>query len=330
MNKSPNVLYICGFIGGLAIIVFTIIFIIRIIMGKKLDPSVKTVSQANKAIKYAQNLVYQLTGVWTDDYFQVKNFLKRNGLIPFNSQGKKNNKQKCACPYNEEEHRPLADYCKEHKIPTPSYGPDINFLKEDKFCDDVKGIVKRLMVINAITVTMQALALKGDVQSSKSITENIIKEKGLTDCLTDLEKEFLKSPTEEQASQLYCDPENCFTLAWALGITDEISPFHKLTQGEIKTQLEFLFRGKTVDEIVDSVKLRPEKELKFWANIYYSCLWAIRQRYFVPVLEIPEDLDREVVENRYLSLAWILSNCADEEAGEQPERWEWEDTPLDT
>ena len=148
--------------------------VIYIFKGKALDPTVKTVSQAKRAIKRAQELVYQRTGIWVNNYLQLKAYLKQNGLIPLNRPG---NQYTEDFPYNKEEHKPLADYCRENKIPTPAYGPDINFFAEDDYCLDVTGMAKRLLAMHAVSVTVQAVAFQGDINQAKTISQTIINKK---------------------------------------------------------------------------------------------------------------------------------------------------------
>lgn len=326
-GRMSSMLLICCVVCVIVLVGVILGCIIQISRGKSIDSSVKTLSQANKAIKAAQEFVYRQTGMWVNNYLELKAYLKRNGLIPFNSKttitsDKRDN--------DKHEYKSLADYCREKKIPTPSYGPDINFFEGDKFCQDVKGVVKRLLAMHAVSITVQAFALNGDVEQAKSISRTIINKKGIEDSLTDREKDFLNSPTKELAIGLSWQTESCFALAWAIGICDEISPFYQLTGKEMQMQLEFLLAHKTIDEIVDKIKLRSEKELVFCANVYYCCLWAVRQGELSSKIKLPKGINPETVQERYLSLAWILSNNADEQSGEEPKRYDWDETPLDT
>ncbi len=159
------------------------------------------------------------------------------------------------------------------------------------------------------------------------LLREVVRRDGLEDAMTASEAAIYANPREavqHERNQISWRLENMWPLAWSLGF----DPVPEITDGQIDPQLIIELveglptRDRTVQSIIEQVRLRPTFELIARMDLFYCAHNAVRSaqigRETVPPGYDPLS-DGGCIQERRHALGWLLSPGVG-----------WDDVPLDT
>ncbi len=171
----------------------------------------------------------------------------------------------------------------------------------------------------ASIVTIQIVfELGNDSSEGIEFFTNLLKQFDVMDSLNAKEKSVLAgSPTQQECTDVVWEYECCCSLAWALGLIDNMDDNSCICDCE---KLVRLVSGcNSQADFISKCKLRDTEEILDMLDLFYRYHWAtVQKKWIDPKLPIG-DLNEEVVFERRRGLEWLIA-----------EETDWHDIMLNT
>lgn len=174
-----------------------------------------------------------------------------------------------------------------------------------------KIIAERLV---ACTIT----AVGGET-GDKAFVAQLIREFGAEKLLTPEEKLFVtrKMSSQQDRVQFSWRYERSWVLLWALGYIERLDYPPSICD---VPKLAGLLHGKSVEQIIREAKPRSAREILDEADLIYRLNWAVVDERVNKSAEVPEKVEKGVVEERHAALNWLIGYMDQE----------WDDISTDT
>jgi Domain of unknown function (DUF4272) len=198
---------------------------------------------------------------------------------------------------------------KEFNVPINKYLPYIE--------DESEALVraKDEIAIRALSLLVVAVKAEGLEQD---IVESIVDKYSLQKDFTPKEIAFIKdsSPSQHDKTQFIWRYEAAWTLLWALGYVEELSPPTHIC--DVPAAVTFM-QQRTREEFLSDSKLRTLSDILNETDLIYRYHWAVVDAR-VNGLSIPSNIDSSVVMERHYALNWLIGYMDQE----------WDDVSTDT
>ena len=198
---------------------------------------------------------------------------------------------------------------KEFKVPINKHLPYI--------ADEKEAFVrtKEEVAIRALSLLVVAVKAEGLEQD---IVESVIDRYSLQKAFTPNEIAFIQdtSPSQFDKTQFIWRYEAAWSLLWALGYVEELSPPTHIC--DVPAAVTFM-QQRTKEEFLSDSKLRSISDILNETDLIYRYHWAVVDAR-VNGLSIPSNIDSSVVMERHYALNWLIGYMGQE----------WDDISTDT
>lgn len=157
-------------------------------------------------------------------------------------------------------------------------------------------------------------------EESREFVVPVIESYGVERFFSPREKAYLDDPesTEQTQIQYAWQYENLWVMEWALGLTDDLFwPDHIC---DVPGAVRMMRERHTMEDLLASAKLRPQKELLDQADLIYRLRWACEDARIMG-MPAPQGVESGVAMERHRALFWLAG--VDEMCG-------WDDVDLST
>ncbi|CAM1353725.1 DUF4272 domain-containing protein [Tenacibaculum halocynthiae] len=168
-------------------------------------------------------------------------------------------------------------------------------LDSDIIIGDKEALVNRIEILHLLyTISIEGL-------DSKGFFYNIIKEKGLDKALSKNEFLFLDEGTSVNRNMINFSwyKESIYALLWCGGLVQEIYSLEEINMGNFYSLIP---PEVSVEQFLDSIKLRTEKEMLVVLDYYYNLHWSFKHS------EKGNSETLSIIRERRKSLEWFLYN----------------------
>jgi len=185
---------------------------------------------------------------------------------------------------------------KQNSIPTIEHLPVI----EDSKTSNIQS--KRKIVERVIGCTIAAAA--GET-GDQELAKKLINDFSAKAWLTPGELVFIHKRIESQQERIQFSwrYERVWVLLWSLGYIESLDYPPSICNVQI---LVGHIKGKTVDELVASAKMRSSNEILNEADFIYRLHWAITEERVNKSFKLPKSIERGVVLERHAALNWLI------------------------
>ena len=185
---------------------------------------------------------------------------------------------------------------KEKGIPTIDHLPVI----EDSETSSIR--TKKEIVERVIGCTIAAVA--GET-GDQALVKQLIEDFSAKTYITPEEKEFIEEKIESQQErvQFSWQYERIWVLLWALGYIESLD--YPTSICDVPRLVEHI-KGKSVDELVASAKMRSAREILDEADFIYRLHWAVVSERVSGNFKLSDDIERGVVMERHAALNWLI------------------------
>ncbi|MGJ8641047.1 MAG: DUF4272 domain-containing protein [Opitutaceae bacterium] len=183
-----------------------------------------------------------------------------------------------------------------NKIPTIKHLPVIEDSKTSNFRS------KREIAERLIGCTIAAVAGEtGDQELARQLIESF----SAKAWMTPKEREFIdqKMESQQERVQFSWRYERVWVLLWSLGYIESLEYPPSICDVPL---LIGNIKGKSVDELVESAKIRSQSEILDEADFIYRLHWAVTEERVNKSFILPDSIERGVVMERHAALNWLV------------------------
>lgn len=183
-----------------------------------------------------------------------------------------------------------------HKIPTIDHLPVIGDSK-------TSGLRTKRQIAERLLGCM-ITAVAGETGDQK-LAKTLIKDFTAQDYITPKESKFIeeKIASQRERVQFSWRYERVCVLLWALGYIDALDYPPSICD---VSELVGHIKGKTVEQLIESAKMRTHSEILDEADLIYRLHWAVVSERVSGKFKLPDSIERGVVTERHAALNWLI------------------------
>ncbi len=169
-----------------------------------------------------------------------------------------------------------------------------------------KEVICRRALASLLVIQVSCDINNNNYKESLEFFGPLIEKLGLSDELNEKERRIMDGTyTQQDLYDMDWAYEAYWSLAWALGLVDDISNGGQMC--DCSAAVNFFFDDcKTLDDFIEKCELRDTEEILDLLDLYYRYNWAINNKYVNKTAKIG-NLNPSLVIERRRGLQWIVS-----------------------